>query len=56
MRVLNRTDTTVRNQAELPAIKDVSASGMDRFASAARMSVKMQRVKNKLDSVLVRAQ
>ncbi|XP_062864119.1 jouberin [Trichomycterus rosablanca] len=52
MRVVNRTDTTLRNQTELLAFQDASASGMDRFASVARMSLKMQRVKHKLDSVL----
>lgn len=58
MRVLNRSDTavskTLRNQTEILAFQDTSASGMDRFASAARISLKMQRVKQKLDSVLVR--
>ncbi|KAF7704498.1 hypothetical protein HF521_021570 [Silurus meridionalis] len=56
MRVLNRSDSAVsktqRNQTELLAFQDSSATGMDRFASAARMSLKMQRVKQKLDSVL----
>ncbi|KAI4885132.1 hypothetical protein NFI96_020038 [Prochilodus magdalenae] len=55
VRGLNRAETinnkTARNQSELP-FQDTSASGMDRFASAARMSLKMQRVKQKLDSVL----
>ncbi|KAK3537794.1 hypothetical protein QTP70_018932 [Hemibagrus guttatus] len=56
MRELNRSDTavskTLRNQTEILAFQDASASGMDRFASAARMSLKMQRVKQKLDTVL----
>ncbi|XP_060790422.1 jouberin isoform X1 [Neoarius graeffei] len=56
MRVLNRSDTavskTLRNPTKILAFQDTSASGMDRFASAARMSLKMQRVKQKLDSVL----
>lgn len=59
MRVLNRSDTAaskpLRNQTGILAFQDASASGMDRFASAARLSLKMQRVKQKLDSVLVRA-
>ncbi|XP_053489336.1 jouberin isoform X2 [Ictalurus furcatus] len=56
MRALNRSDTavskTLRNQTEILAFQDTSASGMDRFASAARISLKMQRAKHKLDSVL----
>ncbi|KAK2843479.1 hypothetical protein Q7C36_011694 [Tachysurus vachellii] len=56
MRVLNRSDTAVgktsRNQTEILAFQDSPAYAMDRFASAARMSLKMQRVKQKLDSVL----
>ncbi|XP_027028556.1 jouberin [Tachysurus fulvidraco] len=56
MRVLNKSDTAVgktsRNQTEILAFQDSSAYGIDRFASAARMSLKMQRVKQKLDSVL----
>lgn len=60
LRVLNKSDTgvskTLRNQAEILAFQDASVSGMDRFASAARMSIKMQRVKQKLDSVLVSMQ
>uniref|UniRef100_A0AAR2LHW6 SH3 domain-containing protein n=1 Tax=Pygocentrus nattereri TaxID=42514 RepID=A0AAR2LHW6_PYGNA len=56
VRGLNRSETvgnkTARNQSELLPFQDTSASGVDRFASAARMSLKMQRVKQKLDSVL----
>ncbi|XP_066525055.1 jouberin [Hoplias malabaricus] len=54
IRGLNRSengDKMVRNQSE-PPFQDTTASGFDRFASAARMSLKMQHVKQKLDSVL----
>lgn len=56
LRGLSKSETadnkTARNQLELLPFQDTSASGVDRFASAARMSLKMQRVKQKLDSVL----
>ncbi|KAM9466241.1 jouberin [Clarias gariepinus] len=56
IKVPNRSDAavskTLRNQTETLALQDSSASGVDRFASAARVSLKMQRVKQKLDSVL----
>ncbi|XP_030644638.1 jouberin [Chanos chanos] len=56
LRGLSRSETveskTGRNTSDLLAFQDPTASGMDRFASAARVSLKMQRVKQKLDSVL----
>ncbi|XP_072545450.1 jouberin isoform X2 [Salminus brasiliensis] len=56
LRGLNKSEPadhrTARNQSELLPFPDTSASGVDRFASAARLSLKMQRVKQKLDSVL----
>lgn len=42
-----------RNSSEVTTFQNTSATGMDRFASTARVSLKMQRVKQKLDSVLV---
>uniref|UniRef100_A0A8B9LT71 Jouberin n=1 Tax=Astyanax mexicanus TaxID=7994 RepID=A0A8B9LT71_ASTMX len=57
LRGLSKSETadnkTARNQSDLLPFQDTSASGVDRFASAARMSLKMQRVKQKLDSVIV---
>lgn len=44
----NLDSKTGRNSSEVMT----SATGMDRFASTARVSLKMQRVKQKLDSVL----
>uniref|UniRef100_A0A8B9LNH8 SH3 domain-containing protein n=1 Tax=Astyanax mexicanus TaxID=7994 RepID=A0A8B9LNH8_ASTMX len=56
LRGLSKSETadnkTARNQSDLLPFQDTSASGVDRFASAARMSLKMQRVKQKLDSVI----
>lgn len=56
LRGMNRTeiaDSKVgRNPSEVTTFQNSSASGMDRFASTARVSLKMQRVKQKLDSVL----
>ncbi|XP_036398069.1 jouberin [Megalops cyprinoides] len=47
------TDTkTGRSSATLAAFQDPTAPAMDRFASAARVTLKMQQVKQKLDSVL----
>ncbi|KAG7465735.1 hypothetical protein MATL_G00156670 [Megalops atlanticus] len=47
------TDTkTGRSSATLAAFQDPTAPAMDRFASAARVTLKMQHVKQKLDSVL----
>ncbi|RXN18085.1 jouberin isoform X1 [Labeo rohita] len=43
---------TGRNSTEVMTFQNPSATGMDRFASTARVSLKMQRVKQKLDSVL----
>ncbi|KAL0969778.1 hypothetical protein UPYG_G00232170 [Umbra pygmaea] len=46
-------DTTMFRKSSDPATcQDTSGSAMDRFVSAARLSMKMQRVKDKLDSVL----
>uniref|UniRef100_A0A671NBD6 Jouberin n=1 Tax=Sinocyclocheilus anshuiensis TaxID=1608454 RepID=A0A671NBD6_9TELE len=44
---------TGRNSSEVMTFQTLSATSMDRFASTARVSLKMQRVKQKLDSVLV---
>ncbi|KAJ8399446.1 hypothetical protein AAFF_G00411580 [Aldrovandia affinis] len=58
MKGLNRTGSTdtrmFRNTecSNLATFQDPTASAMDRFASAARVSLKMQHVKQKLDSVL----
>uniref|UniRef100_A0A673LKN9 Abelson helper integration site 1 n=1 Tax=Sinocyclocheilus rhinocerous TaxID=307959 RepID=A0A673LKN9_9TELE len=43
---------TGRNSSEVMTFQTLSATSMDRFASTARVSLKMQRVKQKLDSVL----
>ncbi|XP_008285684.1 jouberin [Stegastes partitus] len=44
---------TVRNTPDPPALQDTSASSsMDQFAHAARLALKMQSVKEQLDSVL----
>uniref|UniRef100_A0A3P8SMM2 Abelson helper integration site 1 n=1 Tax=Amphiprion percula TaxID=161767 RepID=A0A3P8SMM2_AMPPE len=52
--ILTSTDTrTVRNTPDPPALQDTSASSaMDDFAHAARLALKMQSVKEQLDSVL----
>ncbi|KAK1793337.1 hypothetical protein P4O66_011725, partial [Electrophorus voltai] len=56
MRSLRKAETVVskpaKNPAELKPVLDTSISEMDQFTSAARMSFKLQRVKQKLDSVL----
>uniref|UniRef100_A0A4W4GRG9 Abelson helper integration site 1 n=1 Tax=Electrophorus electricus TaxID=8005 RepID=A0A4W4GRG9_ELEEL len=56
MRSLRKAETVVskpaKNPAELKPVLDASISEMDQFTSAARMSLKLQRVKQKLDSVL----
>ncbi|XP_035271774.1 jouberin isoform X2 [Anguilla anguilla] len=56
MKGMNRigsTDTrTFQTTSNLAAFRDPTAAAMDRFASTARMSLKMQHVKQKLDSVL----
>ncbi len=49
----NLDSKTGRNSSEVSTFQSTSATGMDRFASTARVSLKMQRVKQKLDSVLV---
>ncbi|XP_043119224.1 jouberin isoform X1 [Puntigrus tetrazona] len=41
-----------RNSSEVTAFQNTSVMSMDQFASTARVSLKMQRVKQKLDSVL----
>uniref|UniRef100_A0AAQ5XJR3 SH3 domain-containing protein n=1 Tax=Amphiprion ocellaris TaxID=80972 RepID=A0AAQ5XJR3_AMPOC len=53
--ILTSTDTrTVRSTPDPPALQDTSASSaMDDFAHAARLALKMQSVKEQLDSVLV---
>ncbi|KTG07197.1 hypothetical protein cypCar_00039967, partial [Cyprinus carpio] len=43
---------TGRNSSEVMTFQTPSATSMDRFSSTARVSLKMQRVKQKLDSVL----
>ncbi|XP_028824293.1 jouberin isoform X2 [Denticeps clupeoides] len=43
---------TGRTPDKLAAFEDTGSSAVDRFASAARVSLRMQRVKDKLDSVL----
>ncbi|XP_077094982.1 jouberin [Siphateles boraxobius] len=48
----NLDSKTGRNSSEVTTFQNTSATGMDRFASTARVSLKMQRVKQKLDSVL----
>ncbi|XDV42804.1 hypothetical protein PO909_011402 [Leuciscus waleckii] len=48
----NLDSKTGRNSSEVMTFQNTSATGMDRFASTARVSLKMQRVKQKLDSVL----
>uniref|UniRef100_A0A673K0A5 Jouberin n=1 Tax=Sinocyclocheilus rhinocerous TaxID=307959 RepID=A0A673K0A5_9TELE len=57
LRGLSRSDNldskTGRNSSEVTTFQNTSATSMDRFASTARVSLKMQRVKQKLDSVLV---
>ncbi|XP_023122880.2 jouberin isoform X2 [Amphiprion ocellaris] len=52
--ILTSTDTrTVRSTPDPPALQDTSASSaMDDFAHAARLALKMQSVKEQLDSVL----
>ncbi|XP_039537758.1 jouberin isoform X1 [Pimephales promelas] len=56
LRGMSRSDNldskTGRNSSEVTTFQNTSATGMDRFASTARVSLKMQRVKQKLDSVL----
>ncbi|XP_051503141.1 jouberin [Myxocyprinus asiaticus] len=56
LRGLNRSENTYSkadgNSSEAMTFQYPSATGMDRFASTARVSLKMQRVKQKLDSVL----
>ncbi|XP_057200558.1 jouberin [Triplophysa rosa] len=53
LRGMNRTEFADRkNPSEVTTFQNPSASGMDRFASTARVSLKIQRVKQKLDSVL----
>uniref|UniRef100_A0A8C1SQT0 Abelson helper integration site 1 n=1 Tax=Cyprinus carpio TaxID=7962 RepID=A0A8C1SQT0_CYPCA len=47
---------TGRNSSEVMTFQTPSATSMDRFSSTARVSLKMQRVKQKLDSVLVKIQ
>lgn len=42
-----------RNTSDPVTFQDTSGAAMDCFARAARLSMKMQRVKDKLDSVLV---
>lgn len=51
------TDTrTVRNTPEPSALQDTSVSAaVDQFAQATRLALKMQCVKEQLDSVLVNA-
>lgn len=49
----NLDSKTGRNSSEVMTFQNSSATGMDQFASTARVSLKMQRVKQKLDSVLV---
>ncbi len=57
LRGLSRSDNLDskmgRNSSEVMTFQNSSATSMDRFASTARVSLKMQRVKQKLDSVLV---
>ncbi|KAK9959675.1 hypothetical protein ABG768_009783 [Culter alburnus] len=48
----NLDSKTGRNSSEVTNFHNSSATGMDQFASTARVSLKMQRVKQKLDSVL----
>ncbi|XP_051724812.1 jouberin [Ctenopharyngodon idella] len=48
----NLDSKTGRNSSEVTTFQNSSATGMDQFASTARVSLKMQRVKQKLDSVL----
>uniref|UniRef100_A0A671SMG9 Jouberin-like n=1 Tax=Sinocyclocheilus anshuiensis TaxID=1608454 RepID=A0A671SMG9_9TELE len=48
----NLDSKTGRNSSEVTTFQNTSATSMDRFASTARVSLKMQRVKQKLDSVL----
>ncbi|XP_073726052.1 jouberin isoform X2 [Misgurnus anguillicaudatus] len=54
LRGLNQTDAKMMGQtsSEVTTLQNLTATGMDRFASTARVSLKMQRVKQKLDSVL----
>ncbi len=48
---------TIRNTPDLPMLQDIpAASAMDQFAQAARLALKMQSVKEQLDSVLVNTQ
>ncbi|XP_042356979.1 jouberin isoform X2 [Plectropomus leopardus] len=51
---LSSTDPkTIRNTPDTPALQDISAaSAIDQFAHAARLALKMQCVKEQLDSVL----
>lgn len=45
---------TIRNTPDLPALQDASgAAAMDQFAQATRLAMKMQSVKEQLNSVLV---
>ena len=58
MKVLNGTSSsdtkTSKNLSEAVVFQDTSASSsLDQYTQAARMSLKMQRVKDKLDSMLV---
>nr|ABB02258.1 Ahi1 [Danio rerio] len=48
----NLDSKTGRISSEFMSIQNPTATSMDRFANTARMSLKMQRVKQKLDSVL----
>lgn len=54
---LNRCGTaeksTLGDVADLPALVDPASSALDRLASCTRITLKMQHVKQKLDSVLV---
>ncbi|KAL1257510.1 hypothetical protein QQF64_010754 [Cirrhinus molitorella] len=45
-------ESRMSRNSEVMTFQNPSATGMDRFASTARVSLKMQRVKQKLDSVL----
>ncbi|XP_048831105.1 jouberin isoform X2 [Brienomyrus brachyistius] len=53
---LNRSGTadrnTLRDVADLPGLMDPTPSALDRLASTTRITLKMQHVKQKLDSVL----
>lgn len=51
MKALRKTGPA--DNKNLAAFEDPSASAMDRFASAARVSLKLQRLQETLDSVRV---